>query len=248
MDEETFGIREAFKREPEQTNFLIKLVLGGGLVVGVFSVVAAVLLGSVMVLPVALILCLIYSVAVALTTARLVFSGVSRRYMETALHGRTPGHAGQAKPEMAVVPEQASFNQAYFMLRLQEEVAAARRDGREMTVLAIEATVPGVEMGPQVAEKVAKEIAGIASNHAKTISHTLSVSESEYIMSLPHMAGAEAKLFVSNLVQSLGNYWCHFGTACYPADGTSADGLVGYARESVEESRQGKGAKSHAVA
>jgi membrane protein implicated in regulation of membrane protease activity len=248
MEEESFGIREAFKREPEQTNFLIKLVLGGGIVVAVFSVVAAVLVSSIMVLPVALILALIYAAAVVFATARLIFSGVGRRYMESAMHNRTPGQVQESATAMAPIAEQASFNQSYFMLRLQDEVASARRDGREMTVIAIEATVPGMEIGPESVEKVAKEIAEIASNHHKTISHTLSVSESEYVMSLPETSGTDAKLFLSNLVQSLGNYWCHFGTASYPKDGTTADGLIRFARESVDESRQGKGSKSHAVA
>jgi GGDEF domain-containing protein len=250
MEEESFGIREAFKREPEQTNFLIKLVLGGGIVVAVFSVVAAVLLGSILVLPVALILSLIYSVAIVITTARLTFSGVARRYMESGMRSKaqSPAEASDSAAPAAPISEQASFNQAYFMLRLQEEVASARRDGREMTLVAIEATKPGMEMNPEIAEKVARDLADIASNHHRTISHTLSVSETEYIMSLPDTTAAEAKPFLSNLVQSLGNYWCHFGLACYPADGTSADGLIRFARESVEESRQGKGAKSHAVA
>jgi membrane protein implicated in regulation of membrane protease activity len=247
MEEESFGIREAFKREPEQTNFLIKLVLGGAIVVSVFSVVAAVLVNSIVALPVTLVLALVYSAAVVLTTARLVFAGIGRRYMESALHSRTPA---QVQETAAVMPssEQASFSQAYFMLRLQDEVASARRDGREMTVIAIEATTPGVEMNREAAEKVANEIAEIASNHNKTISHTLSMSESEYVMSLPNTTPAEAKPFLSNLVQSLGNYWCHFGTASYPKDGTTADGLIRFARESVEESRGGKGSKSPAVA
>ena len=248
MEEESFGIREAFKREPEQTNFLIKLVLGGAIVVAVFSVVAAVLVNSIVVLPVTLILGLIYSSAVVMTTARLVFAGVGRRYMESALHSRTPAQVQESAAAVTPTAEQASFSQSYFMLRLQDEVAAARRDGREMTVIAIEATRPGFEMDRESAEKVAKEIAEIASNHNKTISNTLSMSESEYVMALPHTSAAEAKAFLSNLVQSLGNYWCHFGTASYPNDGTTADGLVRFARESVEESRGGKGSKSHAVA
>ncbi|HEU0075051.1 MAG TPA: hypothetical protein VFS30_13695 [Dehalococcoidia bacterium] len=247
MEEESFGIREAFKREPEQTKFLIKLVLSGGLIVAVFSVLGAVLAGSIMVLPITLVLSLVYSAAVVMTTARLMFSGASRRYMESAMRSRTPGHAGETAAATPIA-EQASFNEAYFMLRLQEEVATARREGREMTILAIEATKPGVEMNPLVAEKLAKEIAEIASNHSKTISHTLSVSESEYVMSLPNTTTADARSFVSEMVQSLGNYWCHFGTACYPADASSADGLVNIAREVVDESRQGRGSKSHAVA
>jgi hypothetical protein len=53
---------------------------------------------------------------------------------------------------------------------------------------------------------------------------------------------------VSKVVQALGNYWCHFGTAVYPADGTSAESLVRFVRQAVEESREGKASKSHAVA
>ncbi len=60
MEEEAFSIRDAFKREPEQTNFLIKLVLGGGLVVAVFSVLGAVLLNSIAVMPITLGLSLVY--------------------------------------------------------------------------------------------------------------------------------------------------------------------------------------------
>jgi GGDEF domain-containing protein len=248
MEEESFGIREAFKREPEQTSFLIKLVLGGGLIVGVFSVLGAVLLGSIMVLPMALVLSLIYSAAVVVTTARLTFSASSRRRIESGLQKRMPANGDDTSAAAAPIAEQASFNEAYFMLRLQDEVANARRAGHEMTVLAIEATRPGVEMNPEVAERIAKEIAEIASNHHKTISHTLSVSENEYVMSLPHTSAADAKPFVSKLIQSLGNYWCHFGMACYPADATSSDGLVRFARQTVDESRQDKGSKSHAVA
>ena len=110
---------------------------------------------------------------------------------------------------------------------------------------------PPEDRGPLLdAEQVAKEMAEIASNHHKTISHTLSVSEYEYVMILPGMAAGDAKPFVSTLVQSLGDYWCHFGTAFYPQDGTSADDLVGFARDAVDESRQGKDkrSKSDAVA
>jgi hypothetical protein len=249
MEEDSFGIREAFKREPEQTSFLIKLVLGGALVVSVFSLVSGLFAASILIMPVTLVLSLIYGAAVLLVAARLVFNGVSRRHMELGMAGRAPVRIQEEGSAAVPVAEQASFNQAYFMLRVEEEVANARRVGHEMTIVAIDATVPGVEMNPELAEKLAKEIAQIASNHHKTISHTLSVSESEYVMSLPNTSAAEAKKFVSHMVQSLGNYWCHFGTAVYPTDATTAEGMVRFARSTVEESHQGKDrSKSHAVA
>lgn len=271
MEDESFGVREAFKREPELTGYLIKLVLGGALVVSAFSVLAAVLVQALLVFPVVLAMSLIYSVAVLLTTARVVFAGASRRYMETALSSRTPRHGAErvkaSEPEEraperpraserqrapeppAPVVEQTSFSETYFMLRLQEEVASARRDGREMSLIAIDATVPGTAMNREAAERIAADMAKIAADHHKTISHTLCLSESEYVMSLPHTTAKEAKSFLSNLVQALGNYWCHFGVAVYPDDGTSAEGMVAHAREAVEESREGKSkSKKHAVA
>jgi hypothetical protein len=213
-------------------------------------------LNSLLAQPITLVLTLTYGFVLVLTTARIVSSAVGRRFVESALSSRTPHHMAarasegeqHAGPSMAPVREQASFSQAYFMMRLQEEVANARRDGREMSLVAIEATAPGMPMNSELAERIAKEFARLASDHFKTISHTLSMSESEYVMSLPETGGADAKAFVSKVVQALGNYWCHFGTAVYPADGTSAESLVRYARQAVEESREGKASKSHAVA
>ena len=259
MEEESFGIREAFKREPEQTSFLIRFGLGGAFVIAVYSAIAGLFLNALIAQPVTLILSLIYGFVLVISTARLVSSAVSRRFVESALSSRTPhrvaeranSEAAQQASAAALAPmrEQASFSRAFFMMRVQDEVAAARRDGREMTVVAIEATVPGMPMNADLTERIANEFAKLAASHYKTISQTLSVSESEYVMSLPTTDSVEAKAFVSMVVQALGNYWCHFGTAVYPADGTSAESLVAYARQSVEESRGGKsGSKSPAVA
>ena len=254
MEEESFGIREAFRREPEQTSFLIKFGLGGAFVIAVYSAISGMFLNALMAQPITLILSLVYGFVLVIATARLVSGAVGRRFVESALSGRTPLRPGErqqagATQNATAVREQASFNHAYFMLRLQEEVANARRDGKEMSVVAIEATAPGMPMTPDLAEHIAVEFARLTSNQAKIISHTLSVSESEYVMSLPHTTGTDAKAFVSTVVQALGNYWCHFGVAVYPADGTTAESLVRYARQAVEESRSGKSAsRSHAVA
>jgi GGDEF domain-containing protein len=256
MEEESFGIRDAFKREPEQTSFLIRFGLGGAFVIAVYSAIAGLFLNALIAQPVTLLLTLGYGSILVLSTARLVSSAVGRRFVESALSSRTPhrvaeraGEAAQAAAPLATVREQASFNRALFMLRLQDEVATARREGREMCVVAIEATAPGMPMNADLAERIANEFARLAASHHKTITQTLSVSESEYVMSLPTTDATEAKAFVSNVVQAMGNYWCHFGTAVYPVDGTSAESLVTCARQAVEESRGGKsGSKSHAVA
>lgn len=252
MQEDTYGIREAFRREPEQTRQLVKFGLGGAIVIAVLGTVAAMLLNALLAAPVMLAMSLIYGFALVVSAARLVSDASGRRFVESALSKPSRLHGGdepKAPERMAPVAEQASFNRNYFMLRLQEEVANARRDGREMAVIAIEATAPGVPMNPELAEKIATEFAKIASNHFKTISNSLSMSENEYVMSLPMTDAAETKAFVSKVVQSLGNYWCHFGIAAYPEDGTSAESLIKAARDAVNESREGKSrSKSPAVA
>jgi hypothetical protein len=257
MEEESFGIREAFRREPEQTTFLIRFGLGGAFVIAVYSAIAGLFLNALIAQPVTLILSLIYGFVLVITTARLVSGAVGRRFVESALSSRTPhgmavralSEEQQAAASTVPVREQVSFNHAFFMLRVQEEVANARRDGHEMSVISIEATAPGMPMTADLAKRIANEFATLASGQHKTISQTLSVSESEYVMSLPHTDAAEAKAFVSKVVQALGNYWCHFGTAVYPVDGTTAEVLVQHARKTVEESREGRNSsRSPAVA
>jgi GGDEF domain-containing protein len=252
MQQDSFGIRDAFKRDPEGSGFLIKFGFGGALAIAVLGAVAALVLNPLLGAPVTLLVALLYGVALVLVTARVVATAVGRRFVESAMTLRSTlnAAAGEAKPAPAApVREQASFNQSYFMLRLQEEVGNARRDGREMALVAIEATAPGVPMNPELANRIAQEFARIASDHHRTISNALSVSESEYVLSLPMTSAVEAKAFVSLVVQALGNYWCHFGLAVYPADGTSAEGLVKAARAAVQESREGRtNTKTHAVA
>jgi hypothetical protein len=73
-----------------------------------------------------------------------------------------------------------------------------------LSVVAIEATAPGMPMNTELAQRIANEFATLASGQDKTISHTLSVSGSEYVMSLPYTDAAEAKAFVSKVAQLLG--------------------------------------------
>jgi len=259
MEEESFGIREAFRREPEQTSFLIRFGLGGAFVIGVYSAIAGMVLNSLLAQPITLVITLGYGFILVISTARLVSSAVGRRFVESQLSSRTPhrmaerghgeGEQNASLPAPEAAREQPSFSKAFFMLRLQDEVANARRDGREMCVAAIEATAPGMPMNSEMANRIAIEFAKLASSQSLTISHTLGVNESEYVMSLPNTDAAEAKAFVSKVVQALGNYWCHFGIAVYPADATSAESMVRYARQAVEESHDGtSSSKSHAVA
>ena len=135
------------------------------------------------------------------------------------------------------------FHQVYFLLRVTEEVQRARREGYEMSVLALDVTVPGRELTPQLVEKVSFELAHIASSQNKVISYSLSLGPTEFVFSLPHLDRAETKDFVSKVVQSLGDYWCHYGVAHYPDDATDAESMVDFARQQCEASRNDAGRK-----
>ena len=144
--------------------------------------------------------------------------------------------------EMAVATvfiDSMVFNQAYFLMRLQEHVKDARRDGREMCVVSVDITMPGQNVTPEVADRIASEMARIASKQHRVIGQPLALSDSEYIFSMPTTGPNDAKVFVSEVIQALGDYWCHFGIAAFPRTATDAEGLVARAREACDESRQG---------
>jgi len=108
--------------------------------------------------------------------------------------------------------------------------------------------VPGQELTPATIEKVSFELAHLASNQSKTISHSLSIGPTEFIFSLPNLGKASGRDFVSKVVQGLGNYWCHFGVAVYPENATDAEALFNFARQQCEESRHDAGKRTAAIA
>jgi hypothetical protein len=136
------------------------------------------------------------------------------------------------------VPDATAFNESYFLMRLQEQVKDARRQGAEMCVAAVHVTIPGVQMTPDIAEAVAYEMARLASGQARIMSQPLALSDSEYVFSLPHTGPDETRQFVREIVRALGEYWCYFGIASFPRSATDAQGLVDKARAACEASLQ----------
>lgn len=155
-----------------------------------------------------------------------------------------PHVANRPNFEAMPVPVPPVFNEQYFMLRLREQVKDARRDGRQMCVAAIEVNVPGGEGTSEDADRIAVEMARIGADQWKTIGQPLAVTENEYVFSLPTSNSDDAKLFVREVVQALGDYWCHFGIAIFPRHATDAEGLLDQARAACDESRQGGRQKS----
>ncbi|HEX5367804.1 MAG TPA: hypothetical protein VFY10_00140, partial [Dehalococcoidia bacterium] len=144
-----------------------------------------------------------------------------------------------------IVEESNSFHVTYFMSRLNEEVKSARRHGHQMSVVVLDVTIPGAETSPDQAEKISLEVARIAALHPQTISLQLALGPTEFMFSMPRSDAKATKEFVSQIIGSLGRYWCHFGTASFPREATSAEALVDVAREACETSRndgtRGKG-------
>jgi GGDEF domain-containing protein len=146
--------------------------------------------------------------------------------------------AETAPPSTAAPSEAAVFNESYFLMRLQEQVKDARRDGHEMSVAAIHVTLPGLEMTPELAEDVAYEMARLASGQARVMSPPLAMNDCEFIFSLPQADANEMRQFVRELVRAFGEYWCFFGIASFPQSATTAQDLVEKARAACETSLQ----------
>jgi GGDEF domain-containing protein len=136
------------------------------------------------------------------------------------------------------VSETNAFNESYFIMRLQEQVKDARRQGHEMCVAAVHVTIPGMDMTPEIAENVGYEMARIATGQARLMSQPLALSDSEYVFSLPHTGIDETKQFVRDIVRAFGEYWCYFGIAAFPQTGHDAQSLVEKARAACEASLQ----------
>jgi GGDEF domain-containing protein len=141
---------------------------------------------------------------------------------------------------------QRSFYRTRFLLRLQEDVLRARREGHEMTVIALDVNLPHGEATPEQLERLNFEIARLSVHHGQVLTSAHSVSDTEFVFGLADSDKRAAKAFLSKVVQAMGDYWCHYGIATYPEDGTDAQTLFDYALRNCDESRHasnGRGTK-----
>ena len=267
QDEES-SVLASLRREPERSAVLVKLSLFAAVGAVAWAVVAAMVLPGAVVALVLALLVLAYGAAVTYLVARIMASSthwasgsasVAKKLASHAkLHRgvdvdalrRRPDerprepHEGEAESdESRFVPDTvdhdpSAFNEAYFLMRLQEQVKDARRAGYEMCVAAVHVTLPGMETTPGVAEAVAYDVARIASEQARIMSLPLALSDSEFVFSLPHTGLDDTKQFVREVVRALGEYWCYFGIAAFPDHATDAQGLVEKAREACDSSTQ----------
>jgi GGDEF domain-containing protein len=241
----------ALRHEPEHAAMLLKVGAAGPILVGVWVALGSLVLSGLIIAVVAFLLVTAYGIAVAVLAAGVVSASsaamtASRRLAPSATrrHERNGAQIravtdedDQAARHPAPMTDSNPFHVSYFVNRLREEVKNARRHGHEMSVVVLDVTIPGSEMTPEQAEAIAHEVARIASQHPQTISLQLAITDSEFMFSMPHSDAKATKEFVSQVIGALGRYWCHFGTASFPRQATSAEALVDAAREACEMSR-----------
>ena len=257
MSEERDSLFSVLRREPEQTQLILKLGLGAPVAIVLWDWIAGMFLSTLIVLPVTLLLILTYAGVLTYLIARLVHS-VDRWRLESAenarrlIGGNRRGErAGSAKestdapaaeaPVLAPAPSVSlGFHLAYFFLRLNEAILRARREGAQLSLLALNVTLAGGEPTTQRLDKLSFEVAKLVSGQAQLVTQAVNVGPTEYVFCLANYDGAAARDFASKLIRALGDYWCHHGIAVYPADATNGQALFDQARAKCEESRQGR--------
>lgn len=259
--DEDAGVVAALRREPAGAVALVKLSLIAAAVIVGWDVLAGMALSLVIVKAGLALLVLGYGAAIAYLAARIIASTanwasgsasaatkLSARRVDVDILRRRPdepipapgvdGARGDEPAAATAAFDPVAFNEAYFLMRLQEEVKDARRAGYEMCVATVHVTLPGMESTPELAEAVAYDVARIAAEQARIMSLPLALNDAEFVFSLPRTGLADTKQFVREVVRSLGEYWCYFGIAAFPDHATTAQDLVEKAREACDASLQ----------
>ena len=243
MQDRFDGFFAAFKREPEQTKWLLRIGIAVPLLVVAWNVAGREVTSSIVIGIVVLLAMMAYGVALSIMTMRIMRA--SERWMvEAAVTARRFSDRVQKREEDDDVdPASAvhsAFQQANFLARLKEDVAKARREGDRFCVVWLDVQVPGADPLPSQTDRMALDVAELLGGQATTIGHSLDLSLNEYVFTIPHHSKSEGRAFLSKLILGLGRYWCHCGIVEYPTEGTDAEALFARARELCEASRQGK--------
>ena len=221
--------------EPERAKLLLKVACGGAMALLLWTWAGQYVAGQFVFLLVNLVAILAYCTAVMYLTGHLV-RGADRWQVESALQARrllsTGRHANDAATQE---PPLATFDHWYFVLRLEDEIKRARRQGTQVSVVMMKIGVPGNAPTAAMTEQINFDVAQLAANHAQTMTMPSAIGPLEYAFLLPNTDRNEARARVAPLLAPLGDYWCEFGIAVYPDDGTEAEGLVMLARERVED-------------
>ncbi len=266
MKDNPDGLLATFKAEWNQTKWLLRFGAVGTIFIVTWGWAGNLFLSSLIVGAVNLLAVLILGSGIAVFVMRIMYASKRWQFETTErskppIRQQSPkavetvpiGHASPAERNSPVDPAlnaaggsrpapastlapKSDFHKVHFMLRLQEEVERARREGSEMAVVWLGVTLPGRDTAEQETDILAAEVAKLLADQAKTVGQPLNLDQSQYVFSLPGQGRASSAAFVSKLVRAMGNYWCNCGIAIYPKDGTSAQALFDRARQICEES------------
>jgi len=256
MQERADNILAAFRREPEATRWTVRFGLAGPIVIVVVDAIGNFLLSPVMISLIDLLLILTYGLVLAFMIVRImnaserwgVESALAARKISNRVQKRGDEDEAEEAPARSAVPVTASFQEAHFLRRLNEEVATARRTGTTLSLIWLDVSVPGADPFPAQVEKMATDVAELLASQARTIGASLSLTMNEYVFTLPGHDKAKAHDFMRKLVLGLGKYWVHCGITDYPKEVSDADRLYQRARDLCEASRQGHDASTIAQA
>ncbi len=249
MQERLESFLAPFRREPDQTKLLIRVGLAGPLVITVWNLAGVLVISNIVVSLVSLLLMLIYGAAMLVMVTSIMTEDerwqadseansrrLGRRLSKPQASDPEPVAVSEAKVTSLRQDSPGSFQQVHFMLHFQEEVARARREGLEISLVWLEVNLPGGGSSLPRTEKMAVEVAHLLVSQAKTIGQQFNLNSNEYVFTLPAHNQEMAHAFVSKLVQALGNYWCNCGIATYRVDGTDGESLFRRARQLCRES------------
>ncbi len=241
MQHKADGLLAAFKREPEQTRWLIRFGLAGPIAIVLWDFIGNLLVSNILVGVGLLLGILVYGGILSWMIVRIM--NASERWgVESALTAKKFSSRVQKHEEEspAHAPTTSSFQEAHFLRRLAEEVSAARRDGSHLSVIWLDVNVPGDDPYPAQNDKMALDVAELLASQSKTIGASLNLNVNEYVFTIPHQDLTGARGFMRKLLLGLGRYWCHCGIAEYPKDGSDAEAIFKKARDRCEASREGR--------
>lgn len=263
MEERPNDILTLLRQEPEQTGTILKFGLVAPVLIMLCHVIGTMLGPAYAIAPATAVLIFIYGIVLAFLSGRMVHTA-DRWQADSAMQARRaiaeksrsaadpvvfhePVPLAQAvmqslaPPPAEPPPPPTHFQQAYFRLRLHDEVMRSRREGQPLSLIVMQVALPG-EPDESSLERLAVEVATLASNHAKTIGLCLQVDDTEFAFALPNSDRKAAKDFLAKVVQAMGDYWCNCGLAVYPENGGDAQALLEYARSQESQGRnEGRG-------
>ncbi|HXH22045.1 MAG TPA: hypothetical protein VNN10_08445 [Dehalococcoidia bacterium] len=237
------SILSLVRSEPEGVKLLAEVAAGGAVVLAAWSLIGDSLMSDLLYAPITLALAAAYAAALIGFTGSLVH-GADRWQVESARQARrllrtAPPAPGATPGPVSRTP--TSFDFWYFVLRLEDEIRLARRQGQRVSIVLMRIDPPGGATDSAI-EQINFDVASIAASYAQTMSMPSAIAPLEYAFVMPGAGREDARSRVAPLLGPLGDYWCEFAIAVYPDDATQAEALVQFAQEELDRSLEDEAA------